>query len=47
MQGPIGGKTGTTNSFEDAWFVGYTDYYTTAVWLGDPDRKRKIVLPEW
>ncbi len=41
------GKTGTTNSFEDAWFVGYTDYYTTAVWLGDPDQKRKIVLPEW
>ncbi len=41
------GKTGTTNDFEDAWFVGYTEYYTTAVWVGDPDEKRRIVLPGW
>ena len=31
---PAGGETGTTNSFTDAWFVGYTQYYTTAVWVG-------------
>jgi penicillin-binding protein 1A len=31
------GKTGTTNNSVDAWFVGYSDYYTTAVWLGHPD----------
>lgn len=28
------GKTGTTNSNKDGWFVGYTRYYTTAVWVG-------------
>ncbi len=41
------GKTGTTQDFTDAWFVGYTDYYTTAVWLGDPDQKTRIKFPEW
>ena len=39
-----GGKTGTTQSSEDAWFLGFSDYYTTAVWLGDPDQKTKIDL---
>lgn len=28
------GKTGTTNSYKDAWFCGYTPYFTTAVWVG-------------
>lgn len=28
------GKTGTTNDKKDGWFVGYTPYYTTAVWVG-------------
>ncbi len=28
------GKTGTTNSTKDGWFVGYTPYYTTSVWVG-------------
>ncbi len=28
------GKTGTTNSNKDGWFVGYTKYYTTSVWVG-------------
>jgi penicillin-binding protein 1A len=42
------GKTGTTNGFIDAWFVGYTDYYATAVWLGDPDdAKTRIRIPGW
>lgn len=31
---PCAGKTGTTNSNKDGWFVGYTRYYTTAVWVG-------------
>lgn len=31
---PAAGKTGTTNSSKDAWFCGYTRYYTTAVWMG-------------
>ncbi|HEX8066406.1 MAG TPA: transglycosylase domain-containing protein [Thermoleophilaceae bacterium] len=33
-----GGKTGTTESYGDAWFVGFTDRYTAAVWVGYPDR---------
>lgn len=28
------GKTGTTNDNKDAWFCGYSNYYTTAVWVG-------------
>ena len=28
------GKTGTTNDNKDGWFVGYTPYYTTSVWVG-------------
>lgn len=31
------GKTGTTDSFRDAWFVGFTADYTAAVWVGKDD----------
>jgi penicillin-binding protein 1A len=31
------GKTGTTENYGDAWFVGFTDRYTVAVWVGYPD----------
>lgn len=31
------GKTGTTNAYRDAWFVGYTGNYVTGVWLGNDD----------
>jgi penicillin-binding protein 1A len=31
---PAGGKTGTTNDFRDAWFVGFTPAVLTGVWLG-------------
>ena len=31
---PCAGKTGTTNDQKDGWFVGYTRYYTTGVWVG-------------
>ncbi len=31
------GKTGTTDEFKDAWFVGYTPHLSTAVWVGYPD----------
>ena len=31
------GKTGTTQSYRDAWYVGFTGNYTTAVWLGNDD----------
>lgn len=30
----VAGKTGTTNSNKDAWFCGYSQYYTTAIWMG-------------
>ena len=32
-----GGKTGTTQAYRDAWFVGYTGNYTAAVWFGNDD----------
>ncbi|MFO8042838.1 MAG: PBP1A family penicillin-binding protein [Alkalispirochaeta sp.] len=31
---PTAGKTGTTQNWADAWTLGYTPYYTTAVWFG-------------
>ncbi|UGS39271.1 transglycosylase domain-containing protein [Capillimicrobium parvum] len=34
---PAGGKTGTTDNFRDAWFVGFTPKLTTAVWVGYPN----------
>jgi penicillin-binding protein 1A len=34
------GKTGTTENYGDAWFVGFTDKYTVAVWVGYPDTLR-------
>jgi penicillin-binding protein 1A len=34
---PAGGKTGTSQDFRDAWFVGYTSQLVTAVWLGNDD----------
>ncbi len=34
---PAAGKTGTTDDFADAWFVGYTPNLSTAVWVGFPN----------
>ncbi|MSW29925.1 MAG: hypothetical protein F2867_06490, partial [Actinobacteria bacterium] len=34
---PAAGKTGTTENYRDAWFVGFTCKLTTAVWVGFPD----------
>ncbi|TBW41421.1 PBP1A family penicillin-binding protein [Siculibacillus lacustris] len=34
---PSGGKTGTSQDFRDAWFIGYTGLLTTGVWLGNDD----------
>ena len=33
----IAGKTGTTSDYKDAWFVGYTGGFVTAVWVGKDD----------
>ncbi|HEU0069759.1 MAG TPA: PBP1A family penicillin-binding protein [Alphaproteobacteria bacterium] len=35
---PIYGKTGTTDDYRDAWFVGYSADYVAGVWLGNDDR---------
>ncbi len=32
-----GGKTGTSQNYRDAWFIGFTGNYTTAVWFGNDD----------
>ena len=34
---PTAGKTGTTNAYRDAWFVGYTGNFVCAVWFGNDD----------
>jgi penicillin-binding protein 1A len=51
----IAGKTGTTNDYVDAWFVGFTSNVVTAVWNGFDDNKTlghsetgaKAALPVW
>jgi penicillin-binding protein 1A len=40
---PVGGKTGTTNDHSDAWFVGFTPEYVTAVWMGTDQLKPRAV----
>jgi penicillin-binding protein 1A len=52
---PLGGKTGTTNDFTDAWFVGFTPSVTAAVWVGYDEKKNLgnreagavVALPIW
>lgn len=39
---PAGGKTGTTNDFSDAWFLGFTPYLTAGVWVGFDDNSMKL-----
>lgn len=36
---PAGGKTGSTENLQDAWFVGYTPDFSTSVWIGYPDEQ--------
>ena len=40
---PVAGKTGTTTSFADAWFTGFTPQLATSVWVGDPARQTPMV----
>lgn len=39
LRWPLGGKTGTTNDFTDAWFIGFTPSITAAVWVGFDEKK--------
>lgn len=52
---PAGGKTGTTNDYTDAWFVGFTPLYTCGIWMGFDQKKKlgsgftgaQVALPIW
>jgi penicillin-binding protein 1A len=39
----VAGKTGTTENYGDAWFVGYTPQLATAVWVGYPNKLRPML----
>jgi penicillin-binding protein 1A len=45
MKYPVAGKTGTTNDFTDAWFVGFSPSMTCGVWVGY-DEKRSLGAKE-
>jgi penicillin-binding protein 1A len=52
---PLGGKTGTTNDFTDAWFVGFSSGITAGVWMGYDEKRTlgsketgaRAALPIW
>lgn len=52
---PVGGKTGTTNDFKDAWFVGFSSAMVVGVWVGHDQPKSiareaygsRFALPIW
>ncbi len=41
---PAAGKTGTTDDYTNAWFVGYTPTLSTSVWMGYSDSSRKSIV---
>jgi penicillin-binding protein 1A len=55
MPYPLAGKTGTTNDFTDAWFVGFSPSLTCGVWMGYDEKKSlgeketgaRAALPIW
>jgi penicillin-binding protein 1A len=55
LKHPLGGKTGTTSDFTDAWFLGFSPSITCGVWvgydsrqsLGDKETGAKAALPIW
>jgi len=55
LKHPLGGKTGTTNDFTDAWFIGFSPSVTCGTWIGYDDRQSlgeketgaKAALPMW
>ncbi|HVR42472.1 MAG TPA: PBP1A family penicillin-binding protein [Thermoanaerobaculia bacterium] len=56
IPGPIAGKTGTTNGYTDAWFVGFTPELSVGIWVGYDDPSKSlgggstggdIALPLW
>lgn len=55
VSGPVGGKTGTTDDYHDAWFVGFSSSVVAGVWVGFDQPKpiaanaygARIALPIW
>ena len=55
LKHPLGGKTGTTNDFTDAWFIGFSPSVTCGTWIGFDDRQclgeketgARAALPMW
>ena len=55
MNHPLGGKTGTTNNYTDAWFIGFSPSVTCGTWigfdtretLGEKETGAKAALPMW
>ncbi len=55
LKHPLGGKTGTTNDYTDAWFVGFSPGVTCGTWIGFDDRQSlgeketgaRAALPMW
>src|SRR5258705_13405042 len=39
---PLAGKTGTTNSYTDAWFIGFSPEFTVCVWTGYDDPSKSL-----
>jgi penicillin-binding protein 1A len=55
VTGPVGGKTGTTDAYRDAWFVGFSSTVVAGVWVGfdqpapirDGAYGARVALPIW
>jgi penicillin-binding protein 1A len=55
LKHPLGGKTGTTNAYTDAWFIGFSPSVTCGTWIGFDNRQSlgeketgaKAALPMW
>jgi len=55
LKHPLGGKTGTTSDFTDAWFLGFSPSVTCGTWvgydsrqsLGDKEQGARVALPIW